>query len=92
MNALAAAKNGRGLSAACRGCGTRNSVTWVVELGDEFEREFHSLPEAVRMEILVLTRLLARFGLQLGRPRVDTLKGSAHFSALLTANGASTPL
>jgi len=53
-------------------------LTWVVELGDEFEREFHCLPEAVRIEILALTRVLARFGPQLGRPRVDTLKGSAH--------------
>jgi len=52
-------------------------VTWVVKLGDEFEREFQCLPEAVRMEILALTHLLARFGPQLGRPRVDTLKGSA---------------
>ena len=30
------------------------------------------------MEILALTRLLQQFGPQLGRPRVDTLKGARH--------------
>jgi hypothetical protein len=32
----------------------------------------------VQTEILALARLLRRFGPQLGRPRVDTLKGSRH--------------
>jgi hypothetical protein len=32
----------------------------------------------VRTEILALARLLQQFGPQLGRPRVDTLKGSRH--------------
>jgi hypothetical protein len=32
----------------------------------------------VQAEILALTRLLQLFGPQLGRPRVDTLKGSRH--------------
>ncbi|MEO7142531.1 MAG: type II toxin-antitoxin system RelE/ParE family toxin [Bryobacteraceae bacterium] len=31
-----------------------------------------------RTEILALTRLLQQFGPQLGRPRVDTLRGSRH--------------
>ena len=31
-----------------------------------------------RPEILALSRLLQQFGPQLGRPRVDTLKGSRH--------------
>ena len=53
-------------------------VSWVVEIGDEFESEFDELHEDVRMEILALTRLLQRFGPQLGRPRVDTLNGSRH--------------
>ena len=47
-------------------------VSWVVEIGDEFEPEFDDLHEDVRMEILALTRLLQQFGPQLGRPRVDT--------------------
>jgi hypothetical protein len=53
-------------------------VRWVVEIGDEFEPEFDALHEDVRMEILALSRLLQQFGPQLGRPRVDTLKGSRH--------------
>ncbi|MFZ0314434.1 MAG: type II toxin-antitoxin system RelE/ParE family toxin [Candidatus Korobacteraceae bacterium] len=51
---------------------------WIVEVGDEFAREFDCLPEDVRTEILALARLLQRFGPQLGRPRADTLYGSRH--------------
>ena len=53
-------------------------MSWVVEIGDEFEPEFDVLHEEVQTEILALSRLLQRFGPQLGRPRVDTLKGSCH--------------
>ena len=55
-------------------------VSWVVEIGDEFEPEFDALHEDVRTEILALTRLLQQFGPQLGRPRVDPLDGSRHAS------------
>ena len=51
---------------------------WTVELADEFEPEFNYLHEDVSLEILALSRLLQEFGPQLGRPRVDTLKGSRH--------------
>ena len=54
------------------------SVSWVVEIGDEFAPEFDNLHEEVQTEILALSLLLQRFGPQLGRPRVDTLKGSRH--------------
>ena len=50
----------------------------MVEIGDEFAREFEALHEDVQTEILALSLLLQRFGPQLGRPRVDTLKGSRH--------------
>jgi hypothetical protein len=53
-------------------------VSWVVEIGDEFEPEFEALHENVRTEILALSRLLQQFGPHLGRPRVDTLNGSRH--------------
>jgi hypothetical protein len=53
-------------------------VGWVVEIGEEFEPEFFLMHEDVREEILALSRLLQKFGPQLGRPRVDTLKGSRH--------------
>lgn len=53
-------------------------MTWIVEIGDEFKPEFDVLHEEVRMEILALSLVLQQFGPQLGRPRVDTLKGSRH--------------
>jgi hypothetical protein len=53
-------------------------VSWNVEIGDEFKPEFDTLDEEVRLEILALSKLLQHFGPELGRPRVDTLKGSRH--------------
>ena len=53
-------------------------MSWVVKIGDEFEPEFDALPREVQTEMLAFSRLLQRFGPQLGRPRVDTLKGSGH--------------
>ena len=53
-------------------------MRWIVEIGDEFEPEFDDLHEDVRTEILALARLLQQFGLQLRRPRVDSLNGSRH--------------
>jgi hypothetical protein len=53
-------------------------VRWVVEIADEFKPELLALHDDVRTEILVLTRLLQQFGPGLGRPRVDTLKGSRY--------------
>jgi hypothetical protein len=51
---------------------------WTVLIGDEFEPELSLLPRMVQDEILAMTRLLQQFGPELGRPRVDTLKGSKH--------------
>ena len=53
-------------------------MSWIIEIGDEFEPEFEDLHEDVRTEILALTRLLQQFGPQVGRPRVDTLNDSRH--------------
>jgi hypothetical protein len=47
-------------------------------MADEFEPEFDALAEDVQAEILALSLVLERFGPQLGRPRVDTLRGSRH--------------
>src|SRR5438094_9951203 len=47
-------------------------------MADEFKPEFDALDQDVRREILALARVLQKFGTQLGRPRVDTLKGSRH--------------
>src|SRR3984893_5786562 len=54
------------------------NVSWIVEISDRFKPEFFALQKDVQTEILALTRLLQQFGPQLGRPRVDTLKGSRH--------------
>jgi hypothetical protein len=43
----------------------------------EFDAEFARLPEAVQDELLKRLRLLGQFGPNLGRPNVDTLKGSS---------------
>ena len=53
-------------------------MSWVVEIGDEFEPEFDEMPEDVQTEILALSRLLQQLGPQLGRPQVDTLNDSRH--------------
>ncbi len=47
-------------------------------MADEFEPELHALHEDVQTEILALSVVLEEFGPQLGRPRVDTLKGSRY--------------
>ncbi len=54
------------------------SAPWTVEMADEFKPEFVALDQDVRREILALARVLQEFGPQLGRPRVDTLKGSRY--------------
>ena len=51
---------------------------WTVAIADEFKPEFGALDPRVRGEVLALARVLQAFGPQLGRPRVDTLKGSRH--------------
>src|ERR1700686_5840965 len=47
-------------------------------MADEFRPKFDALAQDVRREILALARVLQEFGPQLGRPRVDPLKGSRH--------------
>jgi hypothetical protein len=49
-----------------------------VDLHDAFVSEFETLDEAVQDELLAHISVLEVFGPQLGRPRVDTLKGSRH--------------
>jgi hypothetical protein len=53
-------------------------MPWIVRFGDEFEQEFLALPEGVQDELLAVARILAEYGPRLGRPYVDTLKGSKH--------------
>jgi hypothetical protein len=53
-------------------------MSWIVELAEEFALEFAALDAAVQTELLARARLLERFGPTLGRPHVDTLKGTRH--------------
>ena len=53
-------------------------MKWAVEFHKDFEPEFDALPDDVQSELLAHALLLEQFGPQLGRPRVDTLKGSRH--------------
>jgi hypothetical protein len=53
-------------------------MTWVVVFEDSFDAEFQGMPEGLQDEILAHALLLKDFGPNLGRPTVDTLKGSKH--------------
>lgn len=53
-------------------------MIWAVQLHQAFDAEWDDLPEAVQDEVLAHMGLLKQFGPALGRPRVDTLKGSRH--------------
>lgn len=53
-------------------------MTWAVIFEDEFDAEFQGMPEGLQDEILAHALLLKDYGPNLGRPTVDTLKGSKH--------------
>lgn len=53
-------------------------MTWTVLFHDDFAAEFSALAEPLQDELLAHALLLRDFGPGLGRPTVDTLKGSKH--------------
>ena len=53
-------------------------MSWEVQFDPAFDPEFDALPADVQDEMLAQAMLLETFGPKLGRPRVDTLKGSRH--------------
>jgi len=53
-------------------------MSWTVLLHDEFAVEFAALDMPLQDELLAHALLLRDFGPGLGRPTVDTLKGSKH--------------
>lgn len=57
---------------------TEAEKRWVVEFHEEFLPDFKQFSLAVRRQVYSLIELLTKFGPQLGRPHVDTLKGSKH--------------
>jgi hypothetical protein len=55
-----------------------NTPVWAVATADEFDDWFARLSEEGQVEIIAKVELLKLLGPQLGRPHVDTLKGSRH--------------
>lgn len=53
-------------------------MTWEVVFHHEFDEEFKALDEGLQDELLAHAILLKDFGPNLGRPTVDTLKGSKY--------------
>jgi len=53
-------------------------MSWRVLFHDAFDAEFGRLPADLQDEMLAHARLLCEFGPNLGRPTVDTLKGSRY--------------
>jgi hypothetical protein len=53
-------------------------MTWEVILHAAFEDELRTFEPSVQDALIVVAKLLADFGPQLGRPHADTLKGSKH--------------
>ena len=53
-------------------------MAWEVIIDPALHREISELPEAVQYALAARMNLLAKFGPTLGRPAVDTLKGSRH--------------
>jgi hypothetical protein len=53
-------------------------MAWDVRFHRAFEIEVLALEREVRRELAAIAKLLADYGPQLGRPHIDTLKGSRH--------------
>jgi hypothetical protein len=54
------------------------AISWNVIFHDDFYVEFLAMNIVLQDELLAHARLLQEFGPHLGRPTVDTLKGSKH--------------
>ena len=53
-------------------------MTWKVAFAEEFYAEYEALSQAVQDALLLGAKLLEVYGPNLGRPHVDTLKGSRY--------------
>ncbi len=53
-------------------------MSWTVLAHPDFEKWLLALEESIRNELLANFSLLEKFGPTLGRPRVDTVKGSKY--------------
>jgi hypothetical protein len=57
---------------------TGMEMKWQVIFHDDFVPEFNDLSKNIQRELIALTLNLCERGPLLGRPQVDTLKGSRH--------------
>ena len=55
-----------------------SAMNWSVIFHDAFDAEFSAFPRDVQTALLAKAQLLEAFGLQLGRPHVDTMKDPKH--------------
>jgi hypothetical protein len=55
-----------------------NISEWEIIFHDEFIPEYRELSESVQNVLVALTSILREKGPVMGRPQVDTLKGSRH--------------
>lgn len=53
-------------------------MEWIIRFHDQFDPEFETLPTETQNELLAHAKVLSEVGPTLGRPYVDTLKGSKH--------------
>jgi len=60
------------------GISEHNNREWAVEFNDKFAREIRAFPEIIQDALFAQLIKLRQFGPQLGRPDVDTMKGSRH--------------
>jgi hypothetical protein len=51
---------------------------WTVEYDDAFDAEAQAHSKAMQVKLAAVAKVLQEFGPLLGRPLVDTLKGSKH--------------
>ncbi len=51
---------------------------WIVRFGQEFDQEFQAIEEDTQDALLAAVNVLENYGPELGRPFVDTLKGSKY--------------
>lgn len=53
-------------------------MSWEVEFSDEFERWYRDLPQSTQDRVIAAVQVLRDQGPGLGRPLVDSIKGSEH--------------
>ncbi|MDE0523596.1 MAG: addiction module toxin RelE [Boseongicola sp. SB0675_bin_26] len=53
-------------------------MDWPIDLHEDFALELEACADSVKVEIMAIAEILKEEGPTLGRPHVDTLKGSRH--------------